>query len=124
MLYNHITGEKRVLPPAPFKPWLDGIFTVLDDGGAGCVVMNTYVKTQHFAFCFSCPGAEAEWKVYVRPATKGITMGGSTPTHPWTWQHWSSTLPPASSRPWCRVCEGTNYMVSMVITWHSHMGSS
>ncbi|XP_062222494.1 uncharacterized protein LOC133921571 [Phragmites australis] len=62
VMYNPFTGEGRALPPAPYKPWHDGVFHVVDDGEAGCLVVNTSAKTRRFAYCR--PGVDAGWNVF------------------------------------------------------------
>lgn len=45
MLYNPITREVQALRPAPYQPWLDGVFQVVGDDDAGCMVVNTCTIT-------------------------------------------------------------------------------
>ncbi|KAG2652956.1 hypothetical protein PVAP13_1NG397000 [Panicum virgatum] len=62
MLYNPFTSEVQALRPAPYKPWLDGVFHVVGDGDAGCMVVNTCTVTRHFAYCR--PGVDAGWNIF------------------------------------------------------------
>ncbi|TVU27959.1 hypothetical protein EJB05_19464, partial [Eragrostis curvula] len=69
ILYNPFTGERRALPPAPYLKWskheVRGVFTVVPDDGAGCVVVNTCTRTRHFAYFR--PGVDdAGWSVFDR----------------------------------------------------------
>ena len=62
MLYNPFTSEVQALRPAPYKPWLDGVFHVVGDGDAGCMVVNTCTVTRHFAYYR--PGVDAGWNIF------------------------------------------------------------
>ncbi|TKW40839.1 hypothetical protein SEVIR_1G272700v4 [Setaria viridis] len=62
MLYNPLTSKAQALRPAPYQPWLDGVFQVLGDGDAGSMVVNTCTITRHFAYYR--PGVHAEWNIF------------------------------------------------------------
>ncbi|RLM78599.1 hypothetical protein C2845_PM12G22990 [Panicum miliaceum] len=62
MLYKPFTSEIQALRPAPYKPWLDGVFHVVCDGDMGCMVVNTCTITRHFAYCRL--GVDAGWNIF------------------------------------------------------------
>ncbi|RCV07718.1 hypothetical protein SETIT_1G268100v2 [Setaria italica] len=62
MLYNPLTSKAQAIRPAPYQPWLDGVFQVLGDGDAGSMVVNTCTITRHFAYYR--PGVHAGWNIF------------------------------------------------------------
>ncbi|OEL16017.1 hypothetical protein BAE44_0022966, partial [Dichanthelium oligosanthes] len=62
MLYNPFTREAKALWPAPYQPWLDGVFQVVGDGDVGHMVVNTCTVTRYFAYCRL--GVDAGWSIF------------------------------------------------------------